>query len=232
MSNKDRRREPRMSFNGAVRVQGYNPNNEPWEEMTTSDDASHGGTGFPLRHTLTPGQVLLISMPLPKNFRSYGTTDAHYRTYALVRHVAKSGNVARVGVMFLGKTPPKGYELNPGGRFLLPTDPPPPTPGQKERRKHERLDAFLNLRLKRTDPATGQVQEETTVTENLGPGGARVRTGMAVSKGEILMVEEVSGPFRTRAQIRNLYIGKDGIPRLNLSFLDGVLPERILATLG
>jgi hypothetical protein len=52
---------------------------------------------------------------------------------------------------------------------------------------------------------------------------------MAVSKGEVLMVEEVSGPFRTRAEIRNLFIGKDGIPRLNLCFLDGILPDRILA---
>jgi hypothetical protein len=221
-----------MGLNIAVRVQGHDANNEPWEEMTTSDDASHGGASFPVRHTLVSGQVVLLSLPLPKNFRQYAIADAHYRAYALVRHVAKSGNVAHVGVMFLGQKPPRGYELNPGGRFLLPSDPRPPAPGQKERRKHERLEVFVNLRLKRTDPATGQVQEETTVTENLSPGGARVRTGMAVSKGEVLMVEEVSGPFRTRAEIRNLYIGKDGIPRLNLTFLDGILPDRILASFG
>ena len=217
-----------MGLNLPVRVQGHGPDNEPWEEMTTSDDASHGGASFPLRHTLVAGQVLLLSLPLPKNFRQYAMADAHYRAYALVRHIAKSGNVARVGVMFLGQKPPKGYESNPGGRFLLPEDAPPPA-GHKERRKHDRAEVFLNLRLKRTDPSTGQVQEETTVTENVSAGGARVRTGMAVSKGEVLMVEEVSGPFRTRAEIRNLYIGKDGIPRLNLSFLDGIFPERSLA---
>jgi len=221
-----------MGLNIAVRVQGHDANNEPWEEMTTSDDASHGGASFPVRHTLVSGQVLLLSLPLPKSFREYAITDASYRAYALVRHIAQSGNVARVGVMFLGQRPPRGFELNPGGRVLLPSDPRPPAPGQKERRKHERLEVFVNLRLKRTDPATGQVQEETTVTENLSPGGARVRTGMAVSKGEVLMVEEVSGPFRTRAEIRNLYIGKDGIPRLNLTFLDGILPDRILASFG
>jgi PilZ domain-containing protein len=231
VSKRDRRKDVRMGMNLPVRVQGHNPDNEQWEEMTTSDDASHGGTSFnlPVRHTLVPGQVLLLSLPLPKNFRQYAMAEPSYRAYALVRHVAKSGNVARVGVMFLGQKPPKGYELNPGGRFLLPEDPRPPAPGQKERRKHERREVFLNLRLKRTDPSTGQVQEETTVTDNVSPGGARVRTGMAVSKGEVLMVEEVSGPFRTRAEIRNLFIGKDGIPRLNLSFLDGILPDRILA---
>ena len=76
---------------------------------------------------------------------------------------------------------------------------------------------------------TGQVQEETTVSDNVSAGGARVRTGMGVSKGEVLLLEEVNGPFRTRAEIRNLYIGKDGIPRLCLCFLDGILPDRILA---
>jgi PilZ domain len=219
-----------MGLNLAVRVQGHNPDdNEPWEEMTTSDDASHGGASFPLRHNLVSGQVVLLSLPLPKNFRQYAMADAHYRSYALVRHIARSGNLAHIGVMFLGQRAPKGYELNPGGRFLLPEDPRPPAPGHKERRKHERTEVYLNLRLKRTDPSTGQVQEETTVTDNVSRGGARVRTGMAVSKGEVLMVEEVSGPFRTRAEIRNLYIGKDGVPRLNLSFLDGIFPERILA---
>jgi hypothetical protein len=229
VSKRDRRKDVRMGLNLPVRVQGHDPDNEPWEEMTTSDDASHGGTSFPIRHNLVPGQVLLLSLPLPKNFRLYNMAEPSYRAYALVRHISRSGTVARVGVMFLGQKPPKGYELNPGGRFLLPEDPRPPVPGQKERRKHDRREVYLNLRLKRTDPSTGQVQEETTVTENVSSGGARVRTGMAVSKGEILMVEEVSGPFRTRAEIRNLYIGKDGIPRLNLSFLDGIFPDRILA---
>ena len=227
----DRRKEPRMSLSVPVRVQGHDPENEPWEEMTTSDDASFGGASFPLRHALIPGQVLLLSLPLPKNFRQYATGDASYRAYALVRHVAKSGNVAHVGVMFLGQRPPKGYEENPGGRFLLPSDPRPTPPGQKERRKHERFEVFMNLRLRRTDPSTGRVQEETTVTENVSAGGARVRTGMGVSKGEVLVVEEVSGGFRLRAEIRNLYIGKDGIPRLNLTFLDGILPDRILSAL-
>jgi len=227
----ERRKEPRMSLNVPVQVKGHDVNNESWEEMTTSDDASFGGASFPLRHALVSGQVLLLSLPLPKNFRHYASAEPSYKAYALVRHVAKSGNVARVGIMFLGQKPPRGYEVNPGGRFLLPSDPRPPAPGQKERRKHDRIEIFLNLRLKRTDPSTGQVQEETTVTDNVSAGGARVRTGMAVSKGEVLVVEEVSGTFRTRAEIRNLYIGKDGIPRLNLTFLDGILPDRILSAL-
>ena len=221
-----------MSLSLPVQVRGHDTKNEPWDEMTTSDDASFGGASFPLlEHPVMRGQVLFLSLPLPKNFRQYAVTEASYKAYALVRHVARSEGVTRVGVMFLGQKPPKGYEENPGGRFLLPSDPRPPAPGQKERRRHERFEIFLNLRLKRTDPSTGRVQEETTVTENVSAGGARVRTGMGVSKGEVLMVEEVAGAFRMRAEIRNLYIGKDGVPRLNLTFLDGILPDRILTAL-
>jgi hypothetical protein len=67
------------------------------------------------------------------------------------------------------------------------------------------------------------------VAENLGKGGARVLTSMPVVQGEIVLVEEVGGPFRTRAEIRNIFIGTDKVPRLNLKFLDGEAPDRLIA---
>ena len=56
-----------------------------------------------------------------------------------------------VGVMFLGRTPPKGFETKPGGRYRLPTDPrsataPAAPEAHGERRRHERLQLFVNLR--------------------------------------------------------------------------------------
>ena len=72
------------------------------------------------------------------------------------------------------------------------------------------------------------LQEEHTIAENISRGGARVLTSMAVGKGELLMLEEVDGGFRTRAEVRNLYIGPDSIPRLNLQFLDGQAPDRLV----
>ena len=72
-------------------------------------------------------------------------------------------------------------------------------------------------------------RQEQTVAENLSKGGARVLTSLPVSKGDIILVEEVDGPFRTRAEIRNIYIGKDKVPRLNLKFLDTEAPDRLIA---
>jgi hypothetical protein len=42
-------------------------------------------------------------------------------------------------------------------------------------------------------------------------------------------VEEAGGPFRTRAAVRNAYVGEDAVWRLNLMFLDEQAPDRLLS---
>ncbi len=222
MATTERRKEMRMGLSLPVRVQGHDGQGT-WEEMTTSDDASFGGASFRLRHRPLVGHVLHLSMPLPKSFRRYSMSEPSYQTYALVRAIGVGRNGARVGVMFLGKTPPRDYESNPSGRYLLPND---PKPAPKERRRFRRLDLFLNFRLRAQEGAPGP--EEQTIAENVGKGGARVLTAMPRSKGEIITLEEIGGPFRTRAEIKNVYIGKDNVPRLNLQFLDGEAPDRLI----
>ena len=222
----DRRKDPRRHFTLPVHVKGHDPDGVAWDEMTQSEDAAFGGVSFPLKHPAFLGQALLLSIPLPKAFRQYALTDASYRVYGLVRDVYNLGTTVRVGVMFLGKNPPRGYEANPGGRYLLPTDAPP---APKERRGGNRVDVFVNLKLVR---ANGSVQAEQTVTENLGRGGVRVLTSLPVEKGEIILVEDAAGRFSLRAEIRNVFIGKDGVPRLNLRFIDGQAPDDLIHSAG
>ena len=138
---------------------------------------------------------------------------------------AKPAGELRVGVRFLGKSPPKGYEANPGGLYLLPTDPPPVT--KEERRKWPRMAVFVNVRL-RWITSGGQEMEEQTIAENIGRGGARVMTSLPVVKGDVVRMEELDGDFQVRAEIRNIYIGSDHIPRLNLRFVDAAAPDRLL----
>ena len=66
--------------------------------------------------------MLLLSLGLPKRLRQYDLTDAIYRVYSLVRSVRRRGEQPRVGVMFFGKHPPRGFSERPGARFLLPSD--------------------------------------------------------------------------------------------------------------
>jgi hypothetical protein len=78
------------------------------------------------------------------------------------------------------------------------------------------------------------LQEERTIAENVGRGGARLCTSMAsLGPGDVVVVEEVGGPskgepFTTRAEVRNSYLGKDNIRRLNLRFLDRPAPKHLV----
>ncbi len=224
MSQSERRQSARMHLSLPVRVQGHDSSGAPWEEMSSVRDACPAGVALNLRHAIARGQVLLLTLPLPKRFRGYDLTEPSYRIYALVRSVNPETGATRVGLMFLGRHAPKGYEHNPGGLFLLPSDAPP---AGADRRRTARLEVFVNLRIRRLGDVAGP-REEQTIAENIGKGGARVLTSLEVAKGEVVEVQEVDGPFHARAEVRNAYVGADHIPRLNLCFLDAEAPAHLV----
>jgi hypothetical protein len=118
----ERRKNPRLGLAIPLRVQGFLADGTTWEEMTTTYDVSSGGACFPLSHEAELGQVLFLSLGLPKRLRQYDLMDASYRVYTLVRSVRRRADQLRVGVMFFGKQPPRGFQARPGARYLLPSD--------------------------------------------------------------------------------------------------------------
>jgi len=212
-----------------VRVQGREPDGTTWEEMSSCEDGSAAGLGLLLKRSVVLGQVLHFSLPLPQRFRQYDLTDSTYRTYALVRNVRPApGGGVRIGVVFLGKNPPRGAHALPGELYLLPGDPTP-----VERRKFQRQLARFSLKLGAEQAPGGVAVEERTVADDISQQGAQVRaTTLPVVKGAILQLEEIGGDFKTRAEVRNISIGADGHPRLNLLFLDAPTPERLLPGVG
>lgn len=218
----DRRAEPRLGMRLPVRVQGHDAPRTAWMEMSTTENVCASGASFVIRRPVQIGQVLHLDMPLPKRFRRYDLSEASYHVYAIVRTARGDG---RVGVKFLGRSAPKGHEENPARVYRLPGDPAAAAAARAERRGGGRHAIFQNVVLRRT---SGEVQEERTVTENLGRGGARVLTSLPVGRGEILDLEELGGGFRTRAEVVNVYVGQDHVPRLNLRFLDAEAPARLI----
>jgi serine/threonine protein kinase len=98
-----------------------------------------------------------------------------------------------------------------------------------ERRRSSRLDIPVNFKMRRLGTAGTVLQEERTVAENMGRGGARVFTMMAsLVPGDIIHLEHVDGPFKTRAEVRGSYVGRDNIRRLNLHFLDSPAPDYLV----
>jgi len=228
----ERRRTPRMGLSVTVRVLGHDPDGTAWEEMTATDDASYGGASFPLKHAHGVGQVFSLSLPLPRNFRRYDLTETSYKIFALVRNTRAGADGERTaGVMFVGRVPPKGYEAKPGGRYRLPDDPLAGTAAPRgERRHHERLQIFVNLRLRRL--GTSGTMEEQTVTENVCRGGARVFTTLPVSAGEALTVADIDDRVATEAVVRHVFVGPDRVTRLNLHFPDLAGFDRLLQAAG
>jgi len=283
-----------MGLSLPVRVHGFNTDGTSWEEISTTDDVSQGGVSFPLKRPLDLGQVLLLALPLPKRLRQYDLVDASYRVYALVRGMIHRPEDSRIGVMFFGKYPPRGFHENPGARYLLPTDtaaglkapasmsrtsqlptaangaapaarpavtpapapakPPSPTTewsfavpasstgtsktastrgssadaSSTDRRKHPRVSLFVNFMLQQVDEFGVVLQEELTVADNLGKGGAHVITTLDFMKSDVVLLQEAGGGFATRAEVRDLIRGKDGVWRLHLKFLDREAPDRLL----
>jgi hypothetical protein len=124
-------------------------------------------------------------------------------------------------------------------RAEAPAPPPPPTapdpaprPFGRDRRSETRLETPLTVVVKRLAPGGATLQEERTIADNLSRGGARVRrlTISGFKVGDVVGFEEVGGDFRTRATVRNAYVGPDRIPRLGLQFLDSKAPDRLVMT--
>ncbi|MET0555913.1 MAG: PilZ domain-containing protein [Vicinamibacteria bacterium] len=228
----ERRQRPRLGLTLPVRVSGFDHQGQQWTEMSTVLDVSSSGVSFLLKHPAVRGNVLHLLVPLPKRFRSYDLGDASYHVYGLVRSARTEPEGTRVGVLFLGKHPPRGFEKEPAAIYLLPDDPDPARPqsaAPQDRRVHRRLEVFVNVVVKRLDGRTDGATEERTIAENIGRGGARVLTSLLVLTGDVVFVQEVDGDFRTRAEVRHVYVGPDHVPRLCLHFLDAEAPPRLVS---
>jgi hypothetical protein len=218
---RERRRQERMSLALPVRVQGQYPDGATWEDMTSTSDASLGGASVKIARTVLRGQALFLSLPMPKRYRAFDLTTQSYRVYAVVCSVKPGGEL---GLRFLGKNPPGGYKRNDSGLFLSP----PVSPPTSDRRSAPRRDGVFFFVLKPNDDR-GVRHEETTVADNLGPGGARIMTTQLFAFGEVLEIREAGGSFTTRASVRNAYVGEDSVWRLNVMFLDAPAPAHLIA---
>src|SRR4051812_24434636 len=85
-----RRADQRIDLHVAVRVEAYDPDGKKWDEMTVCDDVSSGGAAFPLDHEVAKGQALLLSLRLPKRFRTFDPSAESHKVWAIVREVEKT----------------------------------------------------------------------------------------------------------------------------------------------
>ena len=97
-----------------------------------------------------------------------------------------------------------------------------------DRRSFPRMELFVNFTIQQVDEWGAVLQEELTVADNVGRGGARVMTTLVFGEGSVILLQEAGGGFATRAEVRGITRIQPGTDRLHLRFVDREAPERLL----
>ena len=241
---KENRRIQRIALPLPVRVEVKFDAKTTWNEVTRLNDVSAFGAGFTLKRPIKRGRLLLLTVPMPRQLRSYDYGEPQYKIWGLVRRCIQMGRTPErqeysIGVAFTGAKPPEGYLETPsklydsryrdaeGGGFwtleeadLYSDDSHLP----KDLRKQSRFFIPEALTLELIDEEGNSVFSEMTVTENVSLGGASVFTTLKADPGTFLRVTSDRFDISILSVVRGSRVGTDGITRLHLEFIDRFFP--------
>lgn len=227
------RRRARLPLNLPIRVFCRESPEYRWTERSRLVDVSHLGAGFTLTRPVEVGRLILLTIPLPLQLRCFDHAEPMYSVWSLVRHASaisraqhQESALFRVGVGFIGKQPPRGYEVDPTVRF----EPLPVMTGQnatsklgvrplaKERRE-TRLMIPLEVMVETLDENGQPALQEHTVTETMSSLGTCIPTNLDVGVGRIIRITSARDQVSVFAAIRSRKVAADGVPRLGLEFI-------------
>jgi hypothetical protein len=234
-----------------VHVEGFQTDRTSWTEITTTRNASANGVSFALEHRLLVGQVVRLRLMLPfsRPDLQKDASQPSYGVYAVVRDVQPENGVSRVGAMFFGEQPPKGFDSNPAALYLLPWDvspegwrdlvrahpkedmlPASPSAEDlgRDRRVFPRFEISVNFLAQHVDEWEGILQEALTVAENLSRGGARLLTTASLGRGDIVILREIGGGFVTRAEVTGFDFDEDRSRHVRVKFLGDQGPDHLI----
>ena len=215
----NRRDDLRFGFPVRVLVNGgHEAGGTPWEEVTTTRDASAGGASFLMDHPLSVGEVIRLQVlpPLPAVLGGFELTEPSRPVYAIVRSCVLDFRGRRVGVKFFDDV-----------EGLMPPSAPATPPGTEDRRLRERYLTSVHFIAQRVDEYGAILVEALTVAENISGGGAQLLAPLQVVRGDTLVLLEAGGSFESRAEVRNAFADEGGLRRLNVMFLDGRSPRHL-----
>jgi hypothetical protein len=227
------RRRPRIPLTLPIRVLCRESAEYQWTEQSRLVDVSHFGAGFTLMRPVEVGRLIKLTMPLPHQLRCFDHAEPLYSVWSLVRHAAaipralhQKSALFRVGVGFVGKRPPLGYEDDPTLRYeALPINAGQNStwrldkrPSARQRRE-TRLIIPLEVLVETFDENGKPSVQEYTVTETISSLGTCIPTNLTVGVGRILKISSPRDQISIFAAIRSRKIAQDGIPRLGLEFI-------------
>ena len=240
----DNRRIQRIALPLPVRVEVRVDSNVTWNEITRLSDLSAFGAGFTLKRPVKRGRLVLLTIPMPRQLRSYDYGEPQYRIWGIVRRCISTSKYVQnpeysVGVAFVGKTPPSNYfdhpaqiyDITPRGdgedglwRLTVADLRADDSHLPKDARMQTRFHIPEALLVQRVDEVGNILEQEMTVTENISLGGAAVMTSLKVEPGTFLRVTSERFSVTILSVVRGSRTGNDGITRLHIEFIDRLFP--------
>jgi hypothetical protein len=239
---KENRRIQRIALPLPSRIEVKIDSTVAWNEITRLNDVSAFGAGFSLKRPVKRGRLLLLTVPMPRQLRSFDYSDPQYRVWGLVRRciplVSPAGDKSYVvGVAFVGKNPPPSYFEDPSTLFdishqgdegLWHICEAPSLPDQsslpKDLRRQTRFFIPEALKLELMDEHSAVIAAESTVTENISLGGASVFTSLNAEPGSFVRVTSERHNITIISVVRGKRVGPDGMTRLHIEFIDHFFP--------
>jgi hypothetical protein len=241
---KENRRLQRIALPLPVRVEVKIDNNAEWNEITRLSDVSAFGAGFFLKRPLKRGRLACLTIPMPRQLRTFDYGEPNYKIWGVVRRcLSVSDDINKpeyaIGVAFTGKNPPSSYLANPSQLYdLIERDEKGQglwqlTPANlmadeshlpKSDRRHTRYSIPETLVIQRVDDDGATIEAEVTVSENISLGGAAVLTSIQATRGTFLRVTCERLNVTILSVVRGYRVGNDGISRLHLEFIDKHFP--------
>lgn len=239
---KENRRIQRISLPLPVRVEVKIDSQVNWNEVTRLSDVSAFGCGFSLKRPVKRGRLVQLTIPMPRQLRSFDYSEPQYRIWGVVRRCISVERTVTdeysVGVAFTGKAPPAGFLDHPSMLFDIARRDEAEgfwhiTPANlmadesdlpKELRKQTRYFIPEQLVVAQVDGAGNEIFSETTVTENISLGGASVFTTLKADAGTFVRVTSDRFNVTILSIVRGARVGEDGITRLHIEFIDRLFP--------
>ncbi|HYX30320.1 MAG TPA: PilZ domain-containing protein [Pyrinomonadaceae bacterium] len=239
---KSKRLRERISLSLPVRVTCRETVNHEWTEVSRLVDVTPFGARLRLKRPTETGRLLLLTMAMPRQLRSFDHAEDQYRVWSLVRNVKKidpkkhHGAVMEVGVAFVGKRAPESLQKDPATRYEIANlqagawtvqenagEVVAEVDDGSDKREESRHTIPIEVMIEAFGDNRAAPEAESTVTENISRNGAAVFTSLELERGRFVRLYTADG-VEVLAVVRKRSVRADGIARLHLQFLGSEWP--------
>jgi hypothetical protein len=226
-----------------VRVHCRESLDHQWVEMSRLIDVTPFGAKLRLKRPTETGRLLQLTLPMPRPLRCFDHIEDQYRVWSLVRNLTlldptrEKGALVEIGVAFVGKHPPRSFELDPTRRYEVAqssieaglwavkeesAESLAEDWANKPRETRHNIPTEVLIEVFAKDG--GFSESEKTVTENISQHGAAVFTTLNLSAGRFVKVSSEQSRTSVLGVVRTHRLGPDGIARLHLEFVGSEWP--------